>query len=151
MERAQAEPDCLPWAAAEAPQGIELRYLRYFVALADADSFTHAAERMSIAQPTLSQQSRRLEEIVGTQLLQRRREGLRLTTAGTVSLDASSNVLSPVDHEVSPTRQAAGLGRQRLRMVAPPHLPEALAVETAHLRSTVLPGGPEPGAEQMMA
>src|SRR6266446_8777242 len=49
------------------------------VALADAGSFTHAAERMLIAQPTLSQQIRRLEEIVGTQLLQRRREGLRLT------------------------------------------------------------------------
>jgi DNA-binding transcriptional LysR family regulator len=94
MERAQAEPDCLPRAAAEAPQGIELRHLRYFVALADAGSSTHAAERMSIAQPTLSQQIRRLEEIVGTQLLQRRREGLRLTTAGTVLLDASRNVLS---------------------------------------------------------
>src|SRR6266699_552659 len=131
MERAQAEPDCLPRAAAEAPQGIELRHLRYFAALADAGSFTHAAERMSIAQPTLSQQIRRLEEIVGTQLLQRRREGLRLTTAGTVLLDTSRSVLSLVDHGVSRTRQAAGLGRQRLRMVVPPHLPEALAVETA--------------------
>ena len=44
---------------------------------------------MFIAQPTLSQQIRRLEEIVGTPLLQRRREGLRLTTAGTVLLEAS--------------------------------------------------------------
>ena len=55
-----------------APQGIELRHLRYLVALADAGSFTLAAERIFIAQPTLSQQIRRLEEIVGTQLLQRR-------------------------------------------------------------------------------
>jgi DNA-binding transcriptional LysR family regulator len=51
-------------------------------AVADAGSFTHAAERMLIAQPTLSQQIRRLEEIIGTPLLQRRREGLRLTPAG---------------------------------------------------------------------
>ena len=131
MEQAQVGPSLLPRATAEAPAGIELRHLRYFVALADAGSFTHAAERMFIAQPTLSQQIRRLEEIVGTPLLQRRREGLRLTTAGTVLLDASRNVLSLVDHEVSRTRQAAGLGRQRLRMVVPPGLPEVLAVETA--------------------
>jgi DNA-binding transcriptional LysR family regulator len=114
-----------------APQGIELRHLRYFVALADAGSFTHAAERIFIAQPTLSQQIRRLEEIVGTPLLQRRREGLRLTAAGSVLLDASRNVLSLVDHEVSRTRQAAGLGRPRLRMVVPPGLPESVAVAAA--------------------
>jgi DNA-binding transcriptional LysR family regulator/osmotically-inducible protein OsmY len=106
-------------------------HVRTWVALADAGSFTQAAERMFVAQPTLSQQIRRLEEIVGTQLLQRRREGLRLTTAGTVLLDASRTVLSLVDHEVSRTRQAAGLGRQRLRVVLPPRLPDALAVQAA--------------------
>src|SRR5271165_964750 len=122
--------------------GLELRHLRYLVAVADAGSFTHAAERIFIAQPTLSQQIRRLEEIVGTPLLQRRREGLRLTTAGTVLLDASRNVLSLVDHEVSRTRQAAGLGRQRLRVVVPPHLPDALAVETTSaLRSAAAAAG----------
>ena len=117
--------------ASGAAQSIELRHLRYFVALADAGSFTHAAQRIFIAQPTLSQQIRRLEEIVGTPLLQRRREGLRLTAAGSVLLDASRNVLALVDHEVSRTRQAAGLGRQRLRMAIPPHLPESMAVAVA--------------------
>ena len=121
----------VPPPAAGAAQGIELRHLRYFVALADAGSFTHAAQRIFIAQPTLSQQIRRLEEIVGTPLLQRRHEGLRLTAAGHALLDASRNVLALVDYEVSRTRQAAGLGRQRLRMAIPPHLPEALAVEAA--------------------
>ena len=71
------------------PQNIELRHLRYFVAVAEAGTFTEAAERMFIAQPTLSQQLRRLEDIVGTQLLQRRREGIRLTTAGAVLLETS--------------------------------------------------------------
>src|SRR6202043_314344 len=126
----QPEPVKLPRPAGAA-SAIELRHLRYFVALADAGSFTLAAERLFVAQPTLSQQIRRLEEIVGTPLLQRRREGLQLTTAGTVLLDASRNVLSLVDHEVSLARRAAGLGRQRLRMVVPPGLPEGLAVETA--------------------
>jgi DNA-binding transcriptional LysR family regulator len=133
MKHTQPEPEPVPRPAdgAGAPQGLELRHLRYFVAVADAGSFTHAAERIFIAQPTLSEQIRRLEQIVGTPLLHRRREGLRLTTAGGVLLDASRNVLSLVDHEVSRTRQAAGLGRQRLRMVIPPGLPEDLAVKAA--------------------
>src|SRR6516162_4080781 len=130
MKQGQAEPAGPP-VAAGAPQAIELRHLRYFAAVADAGSFTHAAEQMFIAQPTLSQQIRRLEEIVGTPLLQRRRDGVRLTPAGTVLLDASRTVLSLVDHEVNRTRQAAGLGRPRLRVVVPPRLPDALAVEAA--------------------
>ena len=122
MSGAQADP------AAEAgmPQALELRHLRYFVALADAGSFTRAAEKIFIAQPTLSQQIRRLEEIVGTPLLQRRREGLRLTPAGRVLLDGSRTVLALADQAVSRTRQAAGLGRPRLRVVMPPGLPESL-------------------------
>ena len=131
MNHTQPEPVPRPADGAEAPQGLELRHLRYFVAVADAGSFTHAAERIFIAQPTLSQQIRRLEQIMGTPLLKRRREGLRLTTAGSVLLDASRNVLSLVDHEVSRTRQAAGLGRLRLRMVIPPGLPQDLAVKAA--------------------
>jgi len=119
----------LPSSGGGVPQGIELRHLRYFVAVADAGTFTHAAERMFIAQPTLSQQIRRLEEMVGTPLLQRRREGVRLTAAGTVLLEESRAVLSLLDHGVSRTRQAAGLGRPRLRTVLPPYLPEALAVQ----------------------
>jgi DNA-binding transcriptional LysR family regulator len=133
MKQAEAAPDQSPQADTGAPQGLELRHLRYFVALADDGNFTHAAERIFVAQPTLSQQIRRLEEIIGTPLVQRRREGLRLTKAGTVLLDASRNVLTLVDQGVSRTRQAAGLGRQHLRVVVPPGLPECLAVTTTSL------------------
>ncbi|MGI5135658.1 LysR family transcriptional regulator [Streptomyces sp. CA-106110] len=120
----------------EAPLGIELRHLRYFVAVEESGTFTHAAERMYVAQPTLSQQIRRLEEFVGTALLQRGRGGARLTAAGTVLLEESRAVLSLVDHGVSRTRHAAGLGRQRLRFVVQPHLPPALAAQTvSRLRS----------------
>jgi DNA-binding transcriptional LysR family regulator len=128
----QPEPVKLPRPAGAA-SAIELRHLRYFVALSDAGSFTRAAEGMFIAQPTLSQQIRRLEEIVGAPLLQRRRDGVHLTKAGAVLLDAARAVLSLVDQEVNRTRQAAGLGRQRLRVVVPPGLPEALAVEAASM------------------
>jgi DNA-binding transcriptional LysR family regulator len=121
----------LPSSGGVTPQGVELRHLRYFVAVADAGSFTHAAKQMFIAQPTLSQQIRRLEEMVGTPLLQRRREGVRLTRAGSVLLEESRAVLSLVDHGVSRTRQTAGLGRPRLRFVVPPSLPEDLAMDLA--------------------
>jgi hypothetical protein len=103
MNRARPAPSQQPTAVAGAPQSLELRHLRYFVALADTGSFTHAAERIFIAQPTPSQQIRRLEEIVGTPLLQRRRGELRLTTAGSLLLEASRSLLSLVDHEVSRT------------------------------------------------
>jgi DNA-binding transcriptional LysR family regulator len=137
MNRAQAEPVPQPAVAgAGSAQALELRHLRYFVALADAGSFTRAAEKIFIAQPTLSQQIRRLEEIVGAPLLQRRREGLQLTPAGRVLLDGSRDLLALVDQGVSRTRQAAGLGRPRLRVVMPPGLPDSLAVPaTAGLQS----------------
>jgi DNA-binding transcriptional LysR family regulator len=118
-------------AQAEAPPGVELRHLRYFVALADAGSFTRAAERIYIAQPTLSQQIRRLEEFIGTQLLQRRPDGVRLTSAGSVFLEASRDVLSMMDHGMDRTRHAAGLGRQWLRVVVPSRLPDTLVVTAA--------------------
>jgi DNA-binding transcriptional LysR family regulator len=133
-ERAQPEP---PPAAAGTPQALELRHLRYLVALADAGNFSRAAEKIFIAQPTLSQQIRRLEEIVGTPLLQRRREGLRLTPAGRVLLEGSQNVLAQVDLAVNRAREVAGLGRPQLRVVMPPGLPESLAVAaTAGLQGT---------------
>ena len=136
MNGAQAGPAPQPAAAGTmAPQALELRHLRYFVALADAGSFTRAAEKIFVAQPTLSQQIMRLEGMVGTPLVQRRREGLRLTPAGRVLLDASRTVLALVDQALSRTRQAAGLGRPQLRIVIPPGLPESLAVRaTAGLR-----------------
>ncbi len=131
MDEARAGSAERPDSGGVTPQGVELRHLRYFVAVADAGTFTHAAEQMFIAQPTLSQQIRRLEEMVGTPLLQRRREGVRLTEAGSVLLEESRAVLSRVDHGVSRTRQAAGLGRPRLRFVVPPDLPDDLAVDVA--------------------
>jgi DNA-binding transcriptional LysR family regulator len=136
MKQAPAEPVRPPQADTQAPQGLELRHLRYLVAVADAGTFTRAAERLFIAQPTLSQQIRQLEQLLGTPLLHRRRDGVQLTAAGAVLLDAARDVRSRVDHAVSQTRQAAGLGRPRLRVALPADLPDCLAVQTAsRLRS----------------
>jgi DNA-binding transcriptional LysR family regulator len=135
MKQAQAEPVRLPQVDTQAPQGLELRHLRYLVAVADAGTFTRAAEQMFIAQPTLSQQIRQLEQLLGTPLLHRRRDGVLLTAAGAVLLDGARDVLSRVDHGVSQTRQAAGLDRPRLRIALPADLPDSLAVRTASRRA----------------
>ena len=138
----ETEPDQPPDSRSGTHQGLELRHLRYLVAVADAGTFTQAAERIFIAQPTLSQQIRRLEEMVGTPLLQRRPDGVRLTAAGKVLLEESRTVLSLLDQAVSRSRQAAGLGRPRLRVALPPYLPEGLAVEIAsRLRSAAAAAG----------
>jgi DNA-binding transcriptional LysR family regulator len=135
-------PDQSPELGNAANHGLEFRHLRYLVAVADAGTFTHAAERMFIAQPTLSQQIRRLEEMVGTPLLHRRRDGVELTAAGSVLLEESRTMLSLLEHGVLRSRQAAGLGRPRLRFVLPPHLPERLAVAIgSRLRSVAAAAG----------
>src|ERR1700749_4150975 len=137
----EISPAASPPQGSPANQGLELRHLRYLVAVADAGTFTHAAERMFIAQPTLSQQIRRLEEMVGTPLLHRRRDGVELTEAGSVLLEESRTMLSVLAHGVTRSRQAAGLGRPRLRFVLPADLPGRLPGPARPPR----PAPPNPG------
>src|SRR5205085_12491349 len=65
---------------------VNLRQLEYFVAIAEEGSFTRAAERLFVAQPSLSQQMKSLERELGGQLLERLPKGVRLTAAGKVFL-----------------------------------------------------------------
>src|SRR5699024_7263690 len=63
---------------------MELRHIRYFLALATALNFSRAAEKLHIAQPSLSRQIRELEEKVGAQLFYRTKRQVQLTNAGKV-------------------------------------------------------------------
>src|SRR6266849_6569462 len=77
---------------------MELRHLRYFVAVAEAGSLTVAAARkLHTSQPSLSRQIRDLEDEVGAQLLTRRARGIELTPAGRAFLDHARSVLSQVE------------------------------------------------------
>jgi DNA-binding transcriptional LysR family regulator len=86
---------------------IELRHLRYFVAVAEEASFTAAANRVHVAQQVLSTQIRQLEDAVGSQLLNRTSRGATLTPAGAAFLDAAREVLADLDRGVAAARNAA--------------------------------------------
>jgi LysR family hca operon transcriptional activator len=86
---------------------VELRHLRYFVAVAEELNFTRAASRLRTAQPSLSQQIRQLEKDVGVQLLDRSRHHVALTNAGRIFLHQARDILGRVDHARRLARQAA--------------------------------------------
>ena len=76
---------------------VELRHLRYFVAVAQELHFGRAAEKLHIAQPPLSQQIRQLEHIVGVRLFERKHHLVTLTSEGKVFLEDASRILEQVD------------------------------------------------------
>ena len=87
---------------------MELRHLRYFVAVAEARSLKLAAERkLNTTQPSLSRQIRDLEEEVGTPLFKRGAKGVELTHAGRVFLDHARVMLSQAEAAVQSSRQVA--------------------------------------------
>jgi len=78
--------------------GMELRHLRYFVAVAEEGSLTNAAERrLHTAQPSLSRQIRDLELEIGVKLLERKARGIALTAAGRVFLDHARLTLMQIE------------------------------------------------------
>jgi LysR family transcriptional regulator, hca operon transcriptional activator len=93
---------------------MELRHLRYFIAVADELSFTRAAQRLHTAQPSLSLQIRNLEGEVGTALLERTRRKVELTEAGRVFLAEARLVVAQADRAVARARQAGQQGRARV-------------------------------------
>ena len=91
-------------------EGIELRHLRYFMAVAEELHFGRAAKRLHIAQPPLSQQIRRLEEMVGHPLLLRTSRAVKLTEPGAALLERAKRTLHRMSEDLAFTRRV-GLGQ----------------------------------------
>ena len=102
---------------------VELRHLRYFVAVAEELHFRRAAERLYVAQPAVSEQVRKLEEELGVRLFDRTHRSVTLTPAGAAFLDEARRVLRQAEIARMAARSAAQGSADQLRLG---HLPELL-------------------------
>src|SRR3954452_1505277 len=102
---------------------MELRHLRYFVAVAEELHFRRAAERLHVAQPAVSEQIRKLEEELGVRLLERTQRRVSLTEAGSAMLEEARRVLQQAEIAQMAARTARDHATTRLRIG---YLPDSL-------------------------
>lgn len=86
---------------------MELRHLRYFIAVAEELNFSRAADRLGISQPPLSLQIQQLEKEIGAPLFYRRTRGVELTAAGKLLLEEARHILKQVDAAKNSVRRRA--------------------------------------------
>jgi monoterpene epsilon-lactone hydrolase len=106
----------------QAPDAIELRHLRAFVAVAEELNFGRAADRLYVSQSALSRQVRGLEQLLGCDLLRRTSHSVELTIAGEALLDRARQLLNDVDEAVSATLSIGGELAGRLAQLWAPML-----------------------------
>jgi LysR family cyn operon transcriptional activator len=99
---------------------VELRHLRYLLAVAERGSFTRAAEELHISQPTLSQQVRQLERTLGVRLLDRSGRTVRLTDAGAAYADHARVALREIAAAERTLRDVQDLSRGHIRLAVTP-------------------------------
>jgi LysR family cyn operon transcriptional activator len=93
---------------------MELRHLRYLLAIADEGHFTRAAQRLHVSQPALSQQIRQLEDGLGATLLDRAGRRVRLTAAGEIVVHHARRMLNEMNEAQVALQELAGLQRGAL-------------------------------------
>jgi DNA-binding transcriptional LysR family regulator len=118
---------------------VELRHLRYFVAVAEELHFGRAAQRLYVSAPTLSQQIQTLEREVGTPLFERGSRGVTLTRAGTVLLAQARTTLLAARTALQAARQAGGVEDPAVRLGLLNGVPEGLPERLERLVAGVLP------------
>ncbi len=95
---------------------MELRHVRYFLAIAETRSFTRAAERLHVTQPTLSHQIKQLEQQIGTVLFERGAKEVELTAAGKLLKPYCERILKEIDSGMLAISELEGLMRGSLRV-----------------------------------
>jgi DNA-binding transcriptional LysR family regulator len=95
---------------------VELRQLRYFLAVAEELSFRRAAGRLYVTQPTVSRQVVQLEHQLGARLFERDKRGVRLTPAGSILLERASAAVAMLERSLADARSAAQPARATLRV-----------------------------------
>ncbi len=98
---------------------MELKHLRYFVAVAEDLNFSRAAGRIYLSQSALSQQIRKLEEELGVALFYRTKRRVELTEAGEVLLEGARQTLVQVEQTIRATREVGGVGGNPLKVGFP--------------------------------
>src|SRR5215471_10974764 len=101
---------------------MELRHLRYFVAVAEEENVSRAALKLHVSQPGISRQIRDLEEEIGFQLLERSAKAVRLTAAGKTFLTEAREVLARADAAVKKARDVANGGSGEINVGYAPSL-----------------------------
>ena len=86
---------------------MEMRQLRYFVAVGEEQHYGHAAQRLRVAQPALSRQIQNLEEEIGCELFERLPRGVKITDAGKSFLNAARHTLREVNDATARARRVA--------------------------------------------
>jgi DNA-binding transcriptional LysR family regulator len=107
---------------------MELRHLRYFVAVAEELHFRRAAERLHVAQPAVSEQVRKLEEELGVRLFDRTQRSVSITDAGAALLEEARRVLHQAEVAITAARNARDRATTRLRIG---HLPDSMPSSVA--------------------
>ena len=108
---------------------MELRHLRYFVAVAEESSFSRAAGRLYMTQPALSQQVHKLEVELGVELFRREGRRVELTEAGEVLLEDARRVLAQLEQTVRRVREVSGVEGRRLRVSFPEYANHTLVAD----------------------
>src|SRR2546427_6545146 len=125
-------------ALPQAPDAIELRHLRAFVAVAEELNFGRAAAKLYLSQPALSRQIRALERLVGCDLLRRSTHQVELTIGGEALLDRVRQLLVELDEAVSVTRSGGGALAGRMARLSEPFASYTVEVdELQALRDSV--------------
>ena len=118
---------------------MELRHLRYFVAVAEEENVTRAAERLHISQPPLSRQIQDLEEELGVTLFERTARTVRLTPVGSLFLVEARAVLQRAEEAVQKARSALGGMQGDLAIGFAPSLTVGLLPEALRLFQKAIP------------